>query len=144
MAYFQGLQRWNCVSRNAHIWLKNSPNFTRQLTAQQARANTTFKMWKTISLFVAIPIVSCLAWKKHEEDSGSEESRLSSLWRHYLMDDPVKREKERDEHLALMQKRKEEYLAKKKMPESPVQPLDLMSEYKATPINPVDGIQNST
>lgn len=42
-----------------------------------------------------------------------------------------------------MQKRHKEYLAKKNIPEGPIQPLDLISEQQVTPVNKVDTIRNT-
>ena len=72
------------------------------------------------------------------------QSNINFFWQKYLFEDPVKRDQVIDNHLAMMQKRHEEYIAKKKMPENPVQPQDLVSEWKKTPVNPVESIQNST
>lgn len=71
---------------------------------------------------------------------------LNLLWQKYLFEDPVKRDEMRDEHLAKMQKRYEEYQEKKKMPENPIQPLrdNLQKNWRETPVNPVESIQNLT
>lgn len=61
----------------------------------------------------------------------------------YLFEDPVKRDQFRWNHLARMQKRREDYLAKKSKGEEPIQPMDLVAEVKVTPVNPVhSGIDN--
>ncbi|XP_064384955.1 uncharacterized protein LOC135333867 [Halichondria panicea] len=67
--------------------------------------------------------------------------KVDRLWLTYLHDDPVKRDEERWDHLRKMQKRKKEYLAKKKTAIDnpvPIQPMDLFTEVKYTPVNPID------
>ncbi|KAL5491043.1 hypothetical protein EMCRGX_G016258 [Ephydatia muelleri] len=77
------------------------------------------------------------------EPTEAKVSLLSRLWEQYLMDDPEVREKELNDHLLYMQRRREQYLAKKKMKEEPIQPMDIVREMKYTPKNPVhSGIDN--
>eukprot|EP00731_Ephydatia_muelleri_P015255 Em0008g975a len=49
------------------------------------------------------------------EPTEAKVSLLSRLWEQYLMDDPEVREKELNDHLLYMQRRREQYLAKKKI-----------------------------
>lgn len=71
-------------------------------------------------------------------------SLISRLWEQYLMDDPEAREQELREHLRYMQRRREQYLAKKKMKEESIQPMDIVREMKYAPKNPVySGIDNN-
>lgn len=71
---------------------------------------------------------------------------LNVLWQKYLFEDPEERDRQRDEHLAKMQKRVEEYQEKKNMPENPIQPLrdNFQKNWKNQPVNPVESVQNLT
>lgn len=72
------------------------------------------------------------------------QSRISSMWVEYLYENPAKLEEEREAHLVTMQKRYEDYQAKKQMPEPPIRPIDLFAEQKRAPVNKVDCIYNSS
>lgn len=79
--------------------------------------------------------------KEQEEATPSRYNTLERLWIRYLFEDPEEREERRWEHLAKMQKRKEDYLRKKAEAidkHVPLQPMDLFTEMKRVKKNPVD------
>jgi hypothetical protein len=85
-----------------------------------------------------------------EVEDEDDTSRLSTYdkiqiwWRQNLFEDPIERERKRDAHLAMMQRRHENFLRKKSMPEGHIQPFDLVKEQKCVPRNPLDEIYNTS
>lgn len=56
--------------------------------------------------------------------------KVGYLWIKHLHEDPVKRDEERWQHLEALQRRKEEHLARKRIPDVPIRPMDLTTEVK--------------
>ena len=64
------------------------------------------------------------------------------MWAEYLYEDPEERDKELEEHLLKMQRKHERYLEWKKLPNEPMQPMNLFKEKAATPVDDRELIYN--
>ena len=162
--------------------MRCNSQFAQRAAEEEAHAASTLHLWKRLSLFVCIPVVSYLTWKKlyvereHLEkfeyhpwshlrirnkpfpwgdgdlsllhnpktnpvppkeestEEAEEEERVHPLTQFiadYMMEDRDKRDQLRWDHLAYMQRRKEEYLARQKR---------IRGEHRPPPLFPHDFI----